>query len=58
MNRASRVFCLLLAFAVVALSQTDSSNSSQAQFRTLTVDAGAVSGTIRSFRGSMGHLIL
>lgn len=54
MNRASRVFCLLLAFAVVALSQTDSSNSSQAQFRTLTVDAGAVSGTIRSFQGVNG----
>jgi xylan 1,4-beta-xylosidase len=54
MNGTVRVFCFLLALPVVAFSQTGSGHSSQSQFRTLTVDAGTVKGTIRSFQGVNG----
>jgi hypothetical protein len=54
MRAISFVFCLLIAASAALYSQGNSGDTSNKQFRTLAVDAGTVTGTIRSFQGVNG----
>ncbi len=54
MRSSSFVLCFLLAASTALLSQKNAATPSGQQFRALAVDAGTVTGAIRSFQGVNG----
>jgi hypothetical protein len=54
MRSTSFAFCLLITASTFVFSQSNSNDTSNQQFRALAVDAGTVTGSIRSFQGVNG----